>query len=121
MWILERRAQREAGFTEQRLPPSLGSERITGRCHLGPTWFCGLGSNWTITSLINIQNKNSESALMTSPSTKRFTNICVFGGTNYGKYKKFVDVATHLGKVLAERKIHLVYGGGNLGLMGYVS
>ncbi|KAK0598262.1 hypothetical protein LWI29_033093 [Acer saccharum] len=43
-WILERRAQREAGFTEQRLPPSLGSERITGRCHLDPTWFCGLGS-----------------------------------------------------------------------------
>ncbi|KAK4836815.1 hypothetical protein QYF36_000409 [Acer negundo] len=41
-WILERRAQREAGFTEQRLPPSLGSERITGWCHLGPTWFCGI-------------------------------------------------------------------------------
>ncbi|KAK2662104.1 hypothetical protein Ddye_000678 [Dipteronia dyeriana] len=58
---------------------------------------------------------------MASPSTKRFTNICVFGGTNYGKYREFVEAATHLGKVLAERKIHLVYGGGNLGLIGCVS
>ena len=29
--------------------------------------------------------------------------------------------SNHLGQVLAERKIHLVYGGGNLGLMGGVS
>ncbi|KAK2658045.1 hypothetical protein Ddye_011097 [Dipteronia dyeriana] len=58
---------------------------------------------------------------MALPSTKRFTNVCVFGGTNYGKYREFVDAATHLGKVLAERKIHLVYGGGNLRLMGCVS
>ncbi|KAK2658043.1 hypothetical protein Ddye_011095 [Dipteronia dyeriana] len=58
---------------------------------------------------------------MASPSTKRFINVCVFGGTNYRKYKEFVDAATHLGKVLAEQKIHLVYGGGNLGLMGCVS
>ncbi|CAL8998372.1 unnamed protein product, partial [Prunus brigantina] len=35
---LERRALRKAGFTEQRLPPSLGSGRITGRCHLDPPW-----------------------------------------------------------------------------------
>ncbi|KAK2661999.1 hypothetical protein Ddye_000573 [Dipteronia dyeriana] len=34
---------------------------------------------------------------------------------------EFIDAATHLGKVFAERKIHLVYGGGNLGLMGSVS
>ncbi|KAK2645989.1 hypothetical protein Ddye_021184 [Dipteronia dyeriana] len=58
---------------------------------------------------------------MASPSTKRFTNICVFGDTNYRKYREFVEAATHLGKVLAEQKIHLVYGGGNLGLMGCVS
>ncbi|KAK2646125.1 hypothetical protein Ddye_021320 [Dipteronia dyeriana] len=58
---------------------------------------------------------------MVSPSAKRFTNICVFGGTNYRYYKEFVDAATHLGKVFPERKIHLVYEGGNLGLMGCVS
>ncbi|KAK2661923.1 hypothetical protein Ddye_000497 [Dipteronia dyeriana] len=73
-----------------------------------------------LAALISNQKKNSESALMASPSDKRFTNICVFGGTNYGKHREFVEAATHLGKVLAERKIHLVYGGGNLGLTGCV-
>ncbi|GFP81566.1 hypothetical protein PHJA_000299900, partial [Phtheirospermum japonicum] len=32
-WSLERRAPRQAGFTEQRLPPALCSGRITGRCN----------------------------------------------------------------------------------------
>ena len=41
-WLLKWRAPREAGFTEQRSPPSLGSGRITGRCLLGPIWFNGL-------------------------------------------------------------------------------
>jgi len=35
--------------------------------------------------------------------------------------KKFLESANHLGQVLAERKIHLMYGGRNLGLMGGVS
>ena len=34
---------------------------------------------------------------------------------------EFLESANHLGRVLAERKIHLVYGGGSLGLMGGVS
>ena len=38
-----------------------------------------------------------------------------------GKKKEFLESAHHLGQVLAERKIHLVYGEGNLGLMGSVS
>ena len=41
-----------------------------------------------------------------------------FCGSNPGKEKEFLESANHLGQVLAERKIHLVYGGGNLGLMG---
>ena len=48
-------------------------------------------------------------------------NICVFSGSCPGKKKEFLESAHHLGQVLAERKIHLVYGGGNLGLMGSVS
>ena len=32
--------------------------------------------------------------------------------------KEFLESENHLGQVLAERKIHLVYGGGSLGLMG---
>ncbi|KAJ0091678.1 hypothetical protein Patl1_14727 [Pistacia atlantica] len=41
-WLLEWRAQREAGFTEQRTPPALGSGRITGWCHLDSPWLNGL-------------------------------------------------------------------------------
>ncbi|MBA0847525.1 hypothetical protein Goshw_019240 [Gossypium schwendimanii] len=37
-WFLEWRALREAGFTEQRSSPALGSGRITSRFHLDPSW-----------------------------------------------------------------------------------
>jgi len=58
---------------------------------------------------------------MASSSIPKIKNICVFGGSSPGKEKKFLESANHLGRVLAERKIHLVYGGGSLGLMGRVS
>ncbi|KAH1079994.1 hypothetical protein J1N35_019755 [Gossypium stocksii] len=37
LWLLVWKTLREAGFTEQRKLPPLGSGRITGRCHLDPT------------------------------------------------------------------------------------
>jgi uncharacterized protein (TIGR00730 family) len=58
---------------------------------------------------------------MTGSSSHQIKNICVFGGSSYGKEKEFLESANHLGQVLTERKIHLVYGGGNPGLMGCVS
>jgi uncharacterized protein (TIGR00730 family) len=58
---------------------------------------------------------------MTGSSVPRIKNICVFGGSSPGKEKEFLESANHLGRVLAKRKIHLVYGGGSLGLMGGVS
>lgn len=58
---------------------------------------------------------------MEGTSTRRFRNICVFCGSQPGKNGDFVEAANNLGQVLAERKLHLVYGGGSLGLMGCVS
>ena len=58
---------------------------------------------------------------MESSSSHHIRNICVFCGSSPGKEKEFLESANHLGRVLAERKIHLVYGGGSLGLMGSVS
>ena len=58
---------------------------------------------------------------MASSSSHHIKNICVFGGSSPGKEKEILESANHLGQVLAERKIHLVYGGDNLGLMGGVS
>ena len=58
---------------------------------------------------------------MAGSSTLKIKNIYVFYGSNPGKEKEFIESANHLSQILAERKIHLVYGGGSLGLMGCVS
>ncbi|XP_024039185.1 cytokinin riboside 5'-monophosphate phosphoribohydrolase LOG8-like [Citrus clementina] len=58
---------------------------------------------------------------MAASSSKQFKNICVLSGFHYGKYKKFVQAAVDLGRVIAERKLHLVYGGGERGLSRLVS
>ena len=50
----------------------------------------------------------------------RFTNICVFCGSSLGKSVEFFRAINTLGRVLAARKIHVVYGGGSIGLMGAV-
>ncbi|KAK9211927.1 hypothetical protein WN943_001306 [Citrus x changshan-huyou] len=54
-------------------------------------------------------------------SSKQFKNICVLSGFHYGKYKEFVQAVVDLGRVIAERKLHLVYGGGERGLSRLVS
>jgi uncharacterized protein (TIGR00730 family) len=58
---------------------------------------------------------------MDKTSSYRLINICVFCGSSSGKDVEFEEAAKNLGKVLAEKRMHLVYGGGNLGLMGCVS
>ena len=58
---------------------------------------------------------------MEATSACLFKSICVFSGTHIGKHGEFVTAAHKLGRILAERKIQLVYGGGSLGLMGCVS
>jgi len=55
---------------------------------------------------------------MAGSSSYHIKNICVFGGSSPGKEIAFLEAANYLGQVLAERKIHLVYEGGSLGLMG---
>jgi hypothetical protein len=44
--------------------------------------------------------------------------ICVYCGSGPGSDPAFVDAAQALGKILAENKIGLVFGGGSIGLMG---
>lgn len=46
--VLDVRAPREAGFTEQRTPPAPDSGGITGRCTSGPQCLVSLAS-WTTT------------------------------------------------------------------------
>jgi len=44
--------------------------------------------------------------------------IGVFCGSSPGNQPEYTQAARELGKILAERKIGLVYGGGRVGLMG---
>jgi uncharacterized protein (TIGR00730 family) len=44
--------------------------------------------------------------------------ICVYCGSSPGTDPAFAKAARALGKVLAENRIRLVYGGGSIGLMG---
>jgi len=44
--------------------------------------------------------------------------ICVFCGSNFGRRPVYRKSAEELGRWLAERGLELVYGGGDVGLMG---
>lgn len=45
-------------------------------------------------------------------------SICLFCGSNKGAKPEYVAAAERFGRTLAEQGIALVYGGGNVGLMG---
>jgi uncharacterized protein (TIGR00730 family) len=45
-------------------------------------------------------------------------SLCVFCGSSAGRDEAYVETARQLGRLLAERGITLVYGGGAIGLMG---
>ena len=47
--------------------------------------------------------------------------VAIYCGSNNGRVENYKQFATKLGKVLATRKINLVYGGTNKGLMGVLA
>lgn len=48
-------------------------------------------------------------------------NICVFCGSAMGQNPQYANIAHLFGKELAERGHSLIYGGGNIGLMGLIA
>lgn len=48
-------------------------------------------------------------------------SLCVFCGSQVGDAPKFSRAAGELGKLLARKRISLVYGGGGIGLMGILA
>lgn len=48
-------------------------------------------------------------------------SLSVFCGSKVGANPRFHKAAEDLGVIMAERNIRLVYGGGNIGLMGVVA
>lgn len=45
-------------------------------------------------------------------------SICIYCGSKTGKNPANIESAQHLGRILAERNIRMIYGGGSIGLMG---
>lgn len=45
-------------------------------------------------------------------------SVCVFCGSGHGNNPAFKEAAASLGHYLATNKLHLIYGGGDMGLMG---
>ncbi|MGV7209963.1 TIGR00730 family Rossman fold protein [Oxalobacteraceae bacterium A2-2] len=48
-------------------------------------------------------------------------SICVYCGANPGASPRYAEQARALGRAMAEQNINLVYGGGNVGLMGIIA
>lgn len=55
---------------------------------------------------------------MSSVNSKK---ICVFCGSSIGNDPEFLSAAFETGKLIAEKGMEIVYGGGNVGLMGMVA
>ena len=47
--------------------------------------------------------------------------ICVFCGSSKGNSEKYIQLAEKVGQIIAKKNQGLVYGGGNVGLMGAVA
>ena len=52
---------------------------------------------------------------------RKIDNICVFSGSSTPAKEIYAEKTIELGKLLAEKHINLVYGGGNRGLMGILA
>jgi uncharacterized protein (TIGR00730 family) len=47
--------------------------------------------------------------------------VCVYCGSSIGARREYAAAARSLGQILSKRKLELVYGGGNIGLMGVLA
>ena len=56
---------------------------------------------------------------MTSPAER--PAVCVYCGSRNGTDPAYADAAARLGRVMGERRLDLVYGGGHVGLMGVIA
>ena len=58
---------------------------------------------------------------MSATAARVIRSICVFCGSRHGHDPAYAVAARELGRLMAERGIRLVYGGGRVGLMGEVA
>ncbi|MBO6635794.1 TIGR00730 family Rossman fold protein [Parvibaculum sp.] len=51
----------------------------------------------------------------------KLTSLCVYCGSSTGTEPVFMEAADRFGRIMADRGVELVYGGGGIGLMGAVA
>lgn len=84
-------------------------------------------SNTSFTNFTKLPFAMSNRAINTASTSSKTTStapsksVCVFCGSANGNDPAFVEAGTNLGKALVENNYRLVYGGGNMGIMGAVS
>ena len=60
--------------------------------------------------------------MSSSANPKRtFRSVCVYCGSSNDVAERYLDLARTVGQELAQRGLKLVYGGGNVGLMGVLA
>lgn len=64
------------------------------------------------------RNTAGDTTKLMSPRLNKIKSICVFCGSGLGKNPAFKTAAIDLGKTCAEHDINIIYGGGDMGLMG---
>jgi predicted Rossmann-fold nucleotide-binding protein len=64
---------------------------------------------------------STETAADSDKELRTLASICIYCGSSPGVSPTFSQKAAELGQEMARRNIRLVYGGGNIGLMGAVS
>jgi uncharacterized protein (TIGR00730 family) len=52
---------------------------------------------------------------------RQLRTVCVYAGSSAGNRPAYADAAAHLGRLLAQRGMSVVYGGGDVGLMGVLA
>jgi hypothetical protein len=67
------------------------------------------------------KNPTETDSMHTATQSAKALKICVFCGSSMGKSPVYADSAARLGQTIAKRGMTLVYGGGNVGLMGIVA
>ena len=63
----------------------------------------------------------SKQRITSKTDARDVRNICVYCGSGVGKSSAYRAAARTLGEALAQQGIGLVYGGGNIGLMGEIA
>lgn len=68
-----------------------------------------------------LHDSTGEIPLFPKDQMPAIRSICVYCGSGFGDDSVFAENAAALGRAMAEQSISLVYGGGNVGLMGTVA